>query len=341
VAIEHAQARLSARPRLRALIRPAWLVGQAARSREEWHRLYATLEFSGDNPGVDAFLDGLERALSAPIGGQYCQVAKRLTGSDPSHYRSAVDELSFATRLSDCGYKVTVSRGTPDISARQGSQELRIELTAPLKTEKFFALQNRLGSGWKWPNHRVMLYVGSSMCRPTTRQREAIARAIELVASGEPGGKIEVDLNSIIEPRLLRAFVSAGWGGVVTATGGYVDFNPPPGIQEAVEKKRAQIGGKGDIILAVNLGGLHVDTYSWSMQTIADLGIGASPQPAVDAPANVSGVLAFNGGVPGQAPTLPVWLPNSARTDADPELLQPVLMCLGWPGVGIGDTGPE
>jgi hypothetical protein len=102
-----------------------------------------------------------------------------------------------------------------------------------------------------------------------------------------------------------------------------------------------QLRGKGDMMLAVNLGGLHVDPYSWSMQTSADLRVGASPQPTVDAPANVLGVRAFNGGVPGQTLTLPIWLPNSARTDADPRLLMPALMCLGWPGVSIGERAPN
>jgi hypothetical protein len=128
---------------------------------------------------------------------------------------------------------------------------------------------------------------------------------------------------------------------VVTATGGYVDFHPPPGIQEAIEKKRSQLRGKGDVMLAVNLGGLHVDPYSWSMQTSKDFKVGASPHATVDAPTNVLGVLAFNGGVPGQMLTLPIWLPNSARSDADPRLLQPVLMCLGWPGVSIGGRAPD
>jgi hypothetical protein len=111
-----------------------------------------------------------------------------------------------------------------------------------------------------------------------------------------------------------------------------VDLDPPNGIQEAIEKKRSQLRGKGDTVLAVNLGRLHVDPYFWSLEITRDFRIGASAQPTVDAPSNVLGVLAFNGGVPGLPLKLPVWLPNSARSEADPELLQPVLMHLGWPG---------
>jgi len=336
MALEHVQARLSARPRLCALISRAWLVEQSAKPRAAQHDLYRSLESPADHPSADAFLDGLERTLEARVSGPLQRVAKRLVGSDLADYRSAVDEMSVATRLADCGYKVTVSRGTPDIIARQGLQELRIELIAPLKTEKFYALQNRLVSQWKWPNHRVMLFVGSSMYRPTTKEREVIAEEIQLIASRLPTARTDVDLASIVAPSLLRATVSPGWGGVVTATGGHVDFAPPPGIQEAIKKKRSQLRGKGDIMLAVNLGGLHIDPYSWSMQTSTDFKLGASPQPTVDAPANVLGVLAFNGGVPGQALTLSIWLPNSARTEADPRLLQPVLMSLGWPSESIG-----
>jgi hypothetical protein len=245
--IEHALARLSSRPGLRALIKPTWLARQAARPKEARHNLYATLESTGDNPGVDAFLDGLERALSAPVLGPYRKVAQRLMGSDSADYRSAVDEMSVATCLTDCGYKVTVS--SPDILADDGSEVFRIELTAPLKTAEFYALQDRLASQWKWPSHRVMLFVGSGVYRPTTKEREAIAGAIELVASRLPTERTEVYLESIVEPRFLRVAISPGWGGVVTATGGYVDFDPPPGIQEAIEKKRSQLRGKGDIML--------------------------------------------------------------------------------------------
>ncbi len=337
--IEHALARLSSRPGLRALIKPTWLARQAARPKEARHNLYATLESTGDNPGVDAFLDGLERALSAPVLGPYRKVAQRLMGSDSADYRSAVDEMSVATCLTDCGYKVTVS--SPDILADDGSEVFRIELTAPLKTAEFYALQDRLASQWKWPSHRVMLFVGSGVYRPTTKEREAIAGAIELVASRLPTERTEVYLESIVEPRFLRVAISPGWGGVVTATGGYVDFDPPPGIQEAIEKKRSQLRGKGDIMLAVNLGGLHVDPYSWSMQTNTDFRTGASAHPTVDAPTNVLGVLAFNGGVPGRQLALSVWLPNTARSEAGPKLLEPVLMCLGWPGGSIGDRTPD
>lgn len=225
MALEHALARLSSRSGLRALVKPTWLAGQAARPKPAWHSLYATLELAGDNPGVDAFLDGLERALSAPVSGPYRKVAQRLVGSDSADYRSAVDEMSVATRLTDCGYDVEVS--SPDILAHHGSEVLRIELTAPLKTQEFYALQSRLASQWKWPTHRVMLFVSSGMYRPTTRERENIAEAIESLASCLPTERTEVDLGSIVEPRLLRAAVSPGWFGVVTATGGYVDFNPP------------------------------------------------------------------------------------------------------------------
>jgi len=339
MALEHALARLSSRLSLLALIGPRWLADQAAKPQEARHDLYCKLEFSADNADVDAFLDGLDRTLNAPVAGPYRKVAHRLVGSDSADYRSAVDEMSVATRLTDCGYKVTVS--SPDIIASHGPDVFRIELTAPLKIEEFFALQNRLTAEWKWPDHRVMLFVGSSMYRPTTGEREAIAEAIALVASCLPAERTEVDLGSIVERRLLHAAVSPGWGGVATATGGYVDFEPPPGIQEAIDKKRSQLRGKGDLTLAVNLGGLHVDPYSWSMQASRDFRLGASLGPTVDAPANVLGVLAFNGGVPGQALTLPVWLPNSARTEGNPKLLQPVLMCLGWPGVSVGGRTPD
>jgi hypothetical protein len=339
MALEHAQARLSSRQSLYALIGPRWLAEQAAKPSGAWHDLYGKLEFSGDHAGVDAFLDGLERTLSAPVSGRYRRVAQRLVGSDSADYRSAVDEMSVATRLTDCGYRVTVS--SPDILAQDGSEVFRIELTAPLKTEEFYSLQNLLTSQWNWPNHRVMLFVGSGTYRPTTKQREAIAKAIELAASRLPAERTEVDLEPIVAPGLLRAEISPGWGGVVTATVTRVGFDPPPGIQEAIEKKRSQLRGKGDIMLAVNLGGLHVDPYSWSMQTSSEFRLGASPHPTVDAPTNVLGVLAFNGGVPGQMLTLPIWLPNSARSDADPRLLQPVLMCLGWPGVSIGGRAPD
>jgi hypothetical protein len=335
VTVERARARLSTRPSLRVLANPRWLAEQASRRDGARHNLYASLEFPGDNPDIEGFLDALERAINAPVSGPYAKVAQRLVRSDSADYRSAVDEMSVATRLADCGYAVRVCKGTPDIVACQGAAQLGIELTAPLKTERFYALQNRLASQWRWPTHRVMLVVGSTMCRPTPKEREAIAKAIELVASGEPAATTWVDLASIVEPTLLRATVSPGWRGVVTATGGHVDFAPPPGIQEAIEKKRPQLLGSSDIMLAVNLGGLHVDPYSWSMQTSRDFSDGASPQPSVDAPANVLGVLAFNGGVPGQALTLPIWLPNSARTEANPTLLQPVLMSLGWPGQRI------
>lgn len=339
MALEHAQARLSSRPGLRALIRPTWLAEQAAKPSEARHDLYGRLEFSANHPGVDAFLDGLERTLGAPVSGPYRRVAQRLVGSDPADYRSAVDEMSVATRLTDCGYRVTV--GSPDIIAQDGSEVLRIELTAPLKTEKFYALQNRLTAEWKWPDHRVTLFVGSSMYRPTTGEREAIVEAIARVASCLPAERTVVDLDSIVERRLLSATVSPGWRGVVTATGGYVDFVPPPGIQEAIDKKRPQLRGKGDLTLAVNLGGLHVDPYSWSMETSREFRLSASLGPTVDAPTNVLGVLAFNGGVPGQVLMLPVWLPNAARTDADPRLLQPVLMCLGWPGESVASRIPD
>lgn len=339
MALEHAQARLYSRPSLCALIGPRWLAEQAARPSESWHDFYRKLQFSADPPGVDEFLDGLERTLSAPVSGPYRRVARRLVGSDSADYRSAVDEMSVATRLTDCGYMVTVS--SPDILAQNGSDVFRIELTAPLKTQEFYSLQNRLTSQWSWPDHRVMLFVGSGTYRPTAKEREAIARAIELAASRLPAERTEVDLEPIVSLSLLRAAISPGWGGVVTATGTRVGFDPPPGIQEAIEKKRSQLRGKGDIMLAINLGGLHVDPYSWSMHTSKDFKVGASPRPTVDAPINVLGVLAFNGGVPGQVLTLPVWLPNSARTDADPRLLQPVLTCLGWPGVSVPGTAPD
>jgi hypothetical protein len=204
--IEHALARLSSRPGLRALIKPTWLARQAARPKEARHNLYATLQSTGDNPGVDAFLDGLERALSAPVLGPYRKVAQRLMGSDSADYRSAVDEMSVATCLTDCGYKVTVS--SPDILADDGSEVFRIELTAPLETAEFYALQDRLASQWKWPSHRVMLFVGSGVYRPTTKEREAIAGAIELVASRLPTERTEVYLESIVEPRFLRVAIS-------------------------------------------------------------------------------------------------------------------------------------
>jgi hypothetical protein len=339
MALEHAQARLSSRRSLRALISPRWLADQAAKPQEARHDLYAKLEFSADHAGVDAFLDGLARTLDAPVAGPYRKVAHRLVGSDSADYRSAVDEMSLATRLTDCGYKVTVS--SPDVIASRGPDVFRIELTAPLKTEEFHALQNRLTTQWKWPDHRVMLFVGSSMYRPTTGEREAIAEAIALVASRLPTERTEVDLESIVERRLLHAAVSPGWRGVATATGGHVDFVPPSGIQEAIDKKRSQLRRAGDLMLGVNLGGLHIDSYSWSMQTSRDFSLGASAGPSVDAPTNVVGVLAFNGGVPGQVLTLPIWLPNSARTDGNPKLLQPVLICLGWPGVSVAGRTPD
>jgi hypothetical protein len=95
----------------------------------------------------------------------------------------------------------------------------------------------------------------------------------------------------------VRAAVSPGWRGVVTATGGYVDFVPPHGIQEAIDKKRSQLRGKEDVMLAINLGGPHVDSHSWSMEVSREFRPGATLGPTVDAPTNVLGVLAFNGGV--------------------------------------------
>jgi hypothetical protein len=334
MALEDAQKRLSSRPFLRELVSPTWLAEQAATPSEAWRNLYAMLEFAGGHPGVDAFLDGLERTLGAPVSGPYRRIARRLVGSDSADYRSAVDELSVATRLTDCGYRVTVS--SPDILAQHGSEALRIELTAPLKTKEFFALQNRLASQWHWSSHRLMLFVGNANYRPTTKECEAIAGAIEVVVSGLPAKRTEVDLGSIDEPTLLRAAISPGWPGVFTTTGTRLGSEPPAGIREAIERKRSQLRDKGDLMLAVNLGGLHVDPYSWSLGASNDFRYGATPQPTVDGPSNVLGVLAFNGGVPGQVLTLPVWLPNSARTEADPKLLRPVLICLGWPGVSAG-----
>jgi len=107
--IATASKRLATRPRLRKVVSDQWLASEAAKSAEEGHPLYRFLEWEVPDASLEAFFDGLDRTLGAPIGGALTSRANRLTkGISPrfSDYWSALDELSIATRLADSGLVV-------------------------------------------------------------------------------------------------------------------------------------------------------------------------------------------------------------------------------------------
>ncbi|MGA2514317.1 MAG: hypothetical protein ABSG37_11980 [Candidatus Limnocylindrales bacterium] len=340
--LEDAQARLSTCPSLGKLVKQKWLDEEAAKATEDQSDLYRMLEW--DWPGIDGFLEGLERTLNARVSGPYNKIADRLTSSDTSNYRSALDELSFSTRLRDCGYEVTVgSPGRPDILAQQGSRSLLIELTAPLKTRWFYALQGQIARQWKATGHRVVLVPGDKPFVSSPKQDAAIIKEIMAVVAHSPTETVYLDLSSVVDPETLRVEVAPGWTGVVAATSPYRTFDPLPDIEETISKKRTQLLRAGEVVLAINLDRLQLGAHTWSLSKNNDFRYGAR-SPTIEAPTNVIGVLTFHGGaVPGGVVTMPNWLANSARTEAGPELLQPVLMALGWPGpsiVGRPTDGP-
>jgi hypothetical protein len=341
MALDSARERLASRPRLHALVSPKWLAEQSAKPTPERRELYEMLELAADLAGVNAFLDGIERTLGAPVSGPLQKVARRLVDSDSAGYRSAIDELSFAARLADCGHEVILGNPNPDITVRSGPDFLGIELTAVRRTTGLDALQSRLASRWKWPNHRVTLFMGNRTYCPTTKEREAIVSLIEATASILPEATTQVDLSSIVDRRRLRAEVASGWSGVVATKDLYVNYDPLADILDAIEDKRRQLRAAGETMLAINLGRAHIDAHTWFLRTVTDFGFGARNPPVVEGPANLLGVLAFTSVVPGQILAWPVWLRNSARTDPDPRLLQPVLTCLGWPGASSGGRTPD
>jgi hypothetical protein len=340
MSLDEVRARLAARANLAAVVPDEWLVAEGAKASDERRDLYGMLDLPDDLGGP--FLDGLDRSLAAQILGPRLSVAARLVGSDSADYRSAVDELSFAARLASCGFSVKLGgRGEPDILAARGSSEIRLELKAPLRTAELTALQDRIATGMKWPVG-VTLFVGRDTYRPKSDESAAIAELVWQAARSAPAHATPVDLTSIVLPRLLRAEVGSRWArGVATTARVLVHFDPMTEIGRTIKTTTVQLNRWNDVVLAINLNALHFGSHFWTLRTIDDWREGVAEPPAVCAPPNVLGVLAFNGGLPGNAPQLAVWLPNAGRVGKDPELLQSALGCLGWPPPSVPGRTPD
>ena len=119
-------------------------MAQSAKSVDEFHPLYALLESTTTEPGIESFLDGLERTLNAAIRGRVASRIRRLTSGTRTDYWSAIDELSIAARLVSCG--LTATLGSPDVMVEDGVNSLAIELTAPERTRELEVLQELLAS---------------------------------------------------------------------------------------------------------------------------------------------------------------------------------------------------
>jgi hypothetical protein len=336
MSIADAQRRLAGRPRLRRVISKSWLTEQAALIANQFHPLYGLLEWGIAASGIEAFLDGLERTLAAPIGGSVAERARRLTEGEPPHYSdywAALDELSIATHLSDCGLAVRFGNsaaGELDLVVRAAGEELRMELTAPERTRELEALQLQITAGWTLPLVAHLL-IGRVTYRPTRRERDLITARVRETASTLPTTLSAVDLGGLVDPGLLRVSIEP------STTAGYVEsssgdilghYDPVPDIEDAIARKRRQLRRHTAVIMAVNINAINPDPYSWGLRSIIGAAYG-TPVPSITCAANVVGAIAFLRGVPGSPPVMPLWLTNQAWAPPEPRPLAPVLACLG------------
>jgi hypothetical protein len=129
-------------------------------------------------------------------------------------------------------------------------------------------------------------------------------------------------LRVVIDPSPTVGYVVTGPGGLGA------EYDPLPDIADAVAKKRRQLRSLPSVAVAVNLNAINPDPFSWGLRSSIGVAYGASA-PTVDVASNVVGVIAFLRGIPGAPPVLPLWLANRARSTPEPQLLVPVLACLG------------
>ena len=330
--IATASKRLATRPRLQKVVSDQWLAREEAKRAEDGHPLYRFLEWEVADASLEAFLDGLDRTLGAPIGGALTSRANRLTkGVSPrfSDYWSALDELSIATRLADSGLATRFGdplRGEPDIVVGDGPETLLIELTAREISAELTRLQEQISDGWSWPVV-ARIHVSAGSYRPNKLERAEIVRRVHAAAAADPPVPLSVPIDDIVSAKKLTVFVEPG------ATFGYVSGvgdarwgggDLMPALLEAIDRKRAQIKMQQQVVVGVALNQLDWDPYSWALR----LAIGGSygqAMPDIEVEPNVVGVLAFLRNIPGQAPMMAFWLKNRHAAGPSPSLLAAVL----------------
>jgi hypothetical protein len=333
MSIDDARRRLGDRPSLQRAVADRWLTLQAALPSDGFHPLYALLEWAGADPGVEAFLDGLERAVDAPIGGALASRIRRLTaGTAPSfdEYWSAVDELSFTSRLSDCDLAVRfgdASRGELDIVVSDDDEDLHIEMTARHQTRELEALQAMLTGRLADP-FVIRLRVGRQTYRPVANEREEIARRVQNAVDGRPRVPTDVGITDLVDRRTLQIDVEpAGIPYVVTETTDLLGhYDPIPDVEDAIERKRRQLRPHEAVVVGVNVDSVSADVHAWALRRALESSGGTTPSIVV--PANVVGAIAFLRQAPREPPMLAIWLPNRASTSAGSPLLNAVLACL-------------
>ena len=322
-----ARARLRTRASLGSKVDDRWLIAQSAKSADEFHPLYGLLESSSTEPGIESFLDGLERSLSAEIGGQVASRARRLTSGSRTDYWSAIDELSFAARLTSCGLSATL--GTPDVVVKDAADTLTIELTAPERTRELEVLQELLAHEWRGPGG-MTLHLGRQTWKPIARDRTAIAAEVRVAALAGPIEITDVPLHHIVAPDVLRIEIdpTAGLGVDSQTAAAFGAYDPVPDIESAIDSKRKQLRSLGEVVVAVDLWALDLNPLTFAIRSAMGLGAG-DPLPKLDTYPNVVGVIAFFRGAPGAPPMSAFWLANAAWTGHEPPLLPAVLDCLG------------
>ena len=234
-----AERRLTDRRTLSRLAASRWRRAQDGLPAERRHPLYALLEFPASEPGIEAFLDGVETVANVSLVGAGSR-AKRLTSSDHAAYWSALDELSIACRLQACGLDVEFAR-VPDLIVGRPEEILFLEFTAPHRTTALLALQEHIAGAWAWPIF-VTLHLGHITWRPSTRQIGRVLDALDRAAASTPVPE-QVDLTAIVSPTILRATFDTAIGpGVASVTdalfGGY---NPIADIERCSGRSTASL----------------------------------------------------------------------------------------------------
>ncbi len=314
------------RPQIARVVRRARWKNRSATGSQP-HPLRAWLTASADHIDAIAFFDALEEALVVAAGDVRSRI-RRLVGSDEADYWSALTELYLAATLRTCGLHPTL--GNPDlVVAGADGSVVAVEMTSTRQSADASRLHDTIARDWPG-RYQAHLKIPDDRTRITLTQARAIrAEMIQsdaAIQSLEPGQEREVDIQRIISPTRVRAYLNGGSPHLTVTTSGASRgvISPWPDIERRAQEKSHQLTGFECGLVAVEGGNGPKSAYLWADQVKA-----GDVLPVLDVASSIAGVLLFWTDIRRHKPFRSVFVANSRWTSAYPIALIDLLSCVG------------